>query len=168
MKIGITGTTSGIGKHLKKHYSSAIEFNRNDGDINDVSLVYEKLKNCDIFINNAYHENCQSKLLDYFFNQWKDQHKKIITIGSSVCSYAPSGTGYEDYVDNKRELRHLHLDKVRLKTNCKSYLVNPGATDTPLVSDRTGKKLTTDDVVSIIEFILNHKIYIPEIYFYAE
>ena len=85
-----------------------------------------------------------------------------------MCSYAPSGKGYEDYVSHKKKLRQMHLDKVQLKTICKSYLINPGITDTPLVAERTEKKLTTNDVVAMIDFIINHKIYIPEIYFYAK
>ena len=33
MKIGITGTTSGIGKALKEYYPTAMEFNRINGKI---------------------------------------------------------------------------------------------------------------------------------------
>lgn len=168
MIIGITGTTSGIGKSLKNYYNSIAEFNRKDGNIEDVDLVYNKLKDCDVFINNAYHEQSQILLLDYFFKKWKNSDKKIITIGSSVCSYAPSGTGYEQYVENKRKLRDLHLNVVSLKNRCKSYLINPGVTDTPMVASRNEKKLSTDDVVSMINFVITHKVYIPEIYFYAE
>jgi hypothetical protein len=168
MKIGITGTTSGIGKALKEYYPTVIEFNRINGNINNVELVYETFKNCDVFINNAYHEDCQLNLLSYFFNQWKHTNKKIITIGSSVCSYAPSRKGYEEYVNHKRKLRQVHLEKVQMKTDCKIYLINPGITDTPMVANRIEKKLTTNDVISMIDFVLNHKIYIPEIYFYAK
>ena len=168
MNIGITGTTSGIGKALKNYYNPVVEFNRKDGNIEDVNSVYNKLKNCDIFINNAYHEQSQILLLDHFYKSWRDNDKKIITIGSSVCSYAPSGTGYEQYVENKRKLRELHMNIVSLKNSCKSYLINPGVTDTPMVSSRRGKKLSTNDVVSIINFVITHRVYIPEIYFYAK
>jgi hypothetical protein len=41
MKIGITGTTSGIGKKLKEHYTTAIEFNRVDGiDISPANISF--------------------------------------------------------------------------------------------------------------------------------
>ena len=40
-------------------------------------------------------QNC----LNFSSNKWKDQSKKIISIGSSVASYNPSGSGYNDYVD---------------------------------------------------------------------
>ena len=169
MKIGITGTTAGIGATIIKMPYEFVGFDRQDGDLNEPSCVYEKLKDCDVFINNAWEGDCQVKLLTYFFDKWRDQHKKIISIGSSVCSYQPSSNGYGDYVDFKRQLRTAHCDIVNLKTTkCKSYLVNPGVTDTKLVQSRECNKMTTDDVTSIIKFVLENKLYIPEIYFYVE
>ena len=61
------------------------------------------------------------------------------------------------------------MDIVNLKTTkCKSYLVNPGVTDTKLTADQDRKKMKTNDVVEIVDFVLNNKLYIPEIYFYVE
>lgn len=169
MIVGITGTTSGIGKALLDLPYKFVEFNRGDGNLDDVGTVYEKLKDCDVFINNAWETDCQTKLLEHFFDNWKDKPKKILSIGSSVASYMPSGTGYGDYVEYKRELRETHCNIVNLKTTlCKSYLVNPGVTDTKLVTHRDGKKLSTMDVVGMIKFVLESKVYIPEIYFYVE
>jgi hypothetical protein len=169
MIIGITGTTAGIGRAILQLPYNFVEFNRTDGDINDVSAVYDKLKDCDVFINNAWHLDCQTKLLKYFFDKWKNKTKKIISIGSSVATYQPSGSGYGDYVGLKRELREAHCNIVNLKTTaCKSFLINPGVTDTKLVASRECKKLTTQDVSDMIKFVLEHKVYIPEIYFYVE
>jgi len=169
MIIGITGATSGIGKEIKRLPHQCIEFNREHGDINDCALVYSKLKQCDVFINNAWEGDCQQNLLKYFFEKWKDEPKKIISIGSSVASYKPTGTGYDDYVNYKRQLRQTHLEIVDQKTTaCKSYLVNPGVTDTKMTADQDRKKMTTYDVVEIVDFVLNNKLYIPEIYFYVE
>ena len=169
MIIGITGSTSGIGKAIKRLPHQFIEFNRDDGDIHDCALVYSKLKQCDVFINNAWEGDCQDNLLKYFFEQWKDEPKKIISIGSTVASYQPTGSGYDDYVEYKRQLRRTHLDIVNLKTTtCKSYLINPGVTDTTLTADQDRKKMTTYDVVEIVDFVLNNKLYVPEIYFYVE
>jgi hypothetical protein len=169
MIIGITGTTSGIGRAILGLRYEFVEFNRADGDINDVSAVYNKLKDCDVFINNTWHLDCQTKLLQYFFDKWKNKTKKIISIGSSVATYQPSGSGYGDYVDYKRQLREAHCNIVNLKTTaCKSFLINPGVTDTKLVASRECKKLSTQDVSDMIKFVLEHKVYIPEIYFYVE
>ena len=92
-----------------------------------------------------------------------------MSIGSSVASYNPSGSGYSDYVDLKRELRTAHCDIVNLKTTkCKSYLVNPGVTDTNLTADQNRKKMTVQEVADMIKFVLDNKLYVPEIYFYVE
>jgi len=169
MKIGITGTTSGIGKSIMTLPYTFVEFNRHDGDIHDTALVYEKLKECDVFINNAWDKDCQTKLLKLFFSKWMEYPKKIISIGSSVASYKPSGTGYNKYVVHKRELRTAHLDIVNRKTkNCKSYLINPGVTDTKLTMYQNRKKMSVQDVSDIVRFVLENKLYIPEIYFYVE
>ena len=82
--IGITGTTSGIGKALLDMPYNFVIFDRAHGDINDPEVVYNKLKDCKVFINNAWHNDCQTKLLNFFFTKWKDESKKIISIGSSV------------------------------------------------------------------------------------
>lgn len=167
--IGITGATSGIGKALLGLPYDFLQFNRSDGDINDTKLVYDKFKDCDIFINNAWTGDCQTRLLEYFFERWKNKTKKIISIGSSVASYQPSGPGYSDYVEYKKQLRESHCKIVNLKTTaCKSYLINPGVTDTKLVSSRDCNKLTTKDVADMVKFVIEHKVYIPEIYFYVE
>jgi len=167
--IGITGTTSGIGKALLDMPYNFVIFDRAHGDINDPEVVYNKLKDCKVFINNAWHNDCQTKLLSFFFTKWKDESKKIISIGTSVSSYMPTGSKYQDYVDYKRDLRKAHCDIVNLKTTkCKSYLINPGVTDTKLTANQSRKKMTTSDVVSIVRFVLEHKLYIPEIYFYVE
>ena len=100
MKIGITGTTAGIGNAVCRLPYEFVEFNRIDGDIHDVEAVYEKLN---------------------------------------------------------------------LKTTkCKSYLVNPGVTDTNLTADQNRKKMTVQEVADMIKFVLDNKLYVPEIYFYVE
>ena len=126
MIIGITGTTSGIGKSILDLPYEFVTFDRNDGDIEQPDVVFEKLKDCDVFINNAWHNDCQTKLLNFFFERWRDYDKKIISIGSS------------------------------------------GVTDTKLVASRDCNKLDANDVADMIKFILEHKVYIPEIYFYVE
>jgi len=169
MKIGITGNSAGIGKSISDLPYEFIQFNRADGDIHNIELVYEKFKDCDIFINNAWDGDCQIKLLNYFFNKWKDLPKKIISIGSSVSTYEPGGTGYQGYVILKRQLKQAHCDIVNLKTTkCKSYLICPGVTDTNLTTSSKCKKMSPQDVADIVKFVIENKLYIPEIYFYVE
>ena len=168
MKIGITGTTDGIGRTLSERFKDVLTFNRTDGPLDDCALVFSKFSTCDVFINNAYDTDAQSKLLDYFYKQWRDTNKKIVSIGSVVCSYAPSGEGHEHYIDHKKKLRQVHLDIVKQKNPCRSFLVNPGPTDTKMISHRHCAKLTTDQIYKIIRYVLGAETYIPEIFFYAE
>lgn len=169
MIIGLTGSTAGIGQTLLQLPYDFITFDRVDGDLHDVDLVFEKLKNCDVFINNAWDRDCQTNLLKHFFQKWKDEDKKILSIGSSVASYSPTGSGYGDYVQSKRDLRQAHCDIVNLKTTrCKSYLVNPGITDTKMTANQDRRKMTTSDVAAMVRFVLRSELYIPEVYFYAE
>jgi len=169
MIVGITGSTAGIGKTVLQLPYSFIRFDRVDGDLSDVDLVFEKFKHCDVFINNAWDGDCQTNLLKHFFEQWKDEDKKILSIGSSVASYSPTGTGHSDYVKSKKDLRKAHCEIVNLKTTrCKSYLINPGITDTKMTAKQNRKKMTTQDVAAMVQLVLMNKLYIPEVYFYAE
>ena len=168
MRILITGSTKLAGAIIDA-FNEEILFEKTYVDSCRVHEVPEKLGDYDVFINNAWDNDCQTKLLKFFFSKWKDQAKKIVSIGSTVASYEPTGTGYSDYVDLKRELRKAHCDIVNLKTTkCKSYLVNPGVTDTNLTANQNRKKMTVQDVVDMIKFVLDNKLYIPEIYFYVE
>lgn len=169
MIVGLTGSTAGIGQTLLQLPYDFVTFDRVDGDISDVDLVFEKLKHCDVFINNAWDGDCQTNLLKHFFHEWKDEDKKILSIGSSVSSYSPSGKGIDEYVKSKKDLRNAHCEIVNLKTTkCKSYLVNPGITDTKMTTNQNLKKMTTQDVAAMVELVLKNKLYIPEVYFYAE
>ena len=87
MIIGITGSTAGIGKDIKRLPHQFIEFNREHGDIHDTKMVYSKLKDCDVFINNAWDGDCQSKLLKYFFDKTRYiyfENEKVIFYFISV------------------------------------------------------------------------------------
>lgn len=91
MKIALTGHTAGIGKALAdwliNHGHQVQGFSRSNGyDINDdatLERILSESSDADIFINNAYAEFQQTKLLYMFHKLWKDQHKSIINIASA-------------------------------------------------------------------------------------
>ena len=70
MKIAITGHTKGIGKAIANLYPDYIGFSRsNDFDIGNpdcVNRIVELSKNCDIFVNNAYHGTTQTTIFERF------------------------------------------------------------------------------------------------------
>lgn len=92
MLVAITGHTEGIGKSLfevfKKNGHISIGFSRSNGfDISkpeDIDKICNLVDNCDVFINNAFHEWAQVDLLFKLWSKWKDQDKTICNIGSSM------------------------------------------------------------------------------------
>ena len=167
MIIGITGSTAGLGQAIKNRFTDVITFDRHDGNIHNSAQVFEKLKNSDCFINNAYDGSCQINLLNIFFKNWHSLPKKIINIGSTSCSYKPSGTPNEDYIKNKVILKKTHREIVSKQSKCKSFLVNFGLIETKMTNMIQEKKLTIDQAVDKILYVIDSKEYIPEIYIYA-
>lgn len=167
MIIGITGSTSGIGKSFKEHFD-CVTYDRNDGELYQHHKVYEKLKHCDVFVNNAFDNLEQSSLLLFFYNEWKNHEKKIVNIGSWISSYRPMGDPEPQYIDHKKRLAETHRNIVSDNNKCKSYLMNPGLVDTRMTQSVQGKKLSTDNVIEIFKYLMHSKVYIPEIYFNAE
>jgi hypothetical protein len=88
MKIAITGTTQGLGQHLKQvfeqHGHKVLEFNRSNGyDIKQPQRIVDEAQDCDLFINNAYDGYGQVDLLYSLVDCWEKQNNKfIINIGS--------------------------------------------------------------------------------------
>jgi NAD(P)-dependent dehydrogenase (short-subunit alcohol dehydrogenase family) len=89
MKYAITGHTRGIGQGLFKKLSpDAIGFSKSTG----YNILIEESRNkiiqyskdCDVFINNAYSEDGQLKLLYELFDFWENENKIIINIGSEA------------------------------------------------------------------------------------
>ena len=113
MKVVITGHTSGIGKALWEFFYARAEvkgLSRSNGyDIDkDFDQVVEEIKGCDLFINNAYRDQQQTKLLMAV----KDFVPKIVVMGS-VSRFYPEVIPTQ-YVHDKQELaeacRRISLD----------------------------------------------------------
>lgn len=104
MKMVITGHTKGIGKFLYDKFKEAewevVGLSRSNGyDINkDFDKVVEAAAGCDLFINNAYRDQQQTKLV------WalKDRVKRMIVMGS-VSRLYPDLIA-TNYVQDKQEL----------------------------------------------------------------
>ena len=84
MKIAITGHTKGIGKAIAGLYytDEVVGFSRSNGyDItepNDIARIITESANCNIFVNNAYHDFAQCDLLERMFELWKNDPTKTI------------------------------------------------------------------------------------------
>jgi len=105
MKVVITGHTYGIGKALYENFQSyggweVVGLSRSNGyDIDkDFDKVVEAASGCFLFINNAYRDQQQTKLVYAL----KDKVTKMIVMGSVSRLYPE--LIHTDYVHDKQEL----------------------------------------------------------------
>lgn len=153
MKIGITGVTGGLGKYLSENWSNRYEIigaSLRDG----IKPVFTKLNNCDVFINHAYNNIDQSRLLKLFFDSWINKNKTIINFGTSNV-YETNGV-FPVYSSNKKHLYNLSKELCATNPNKSVRVINfnPGT----LESNRSFEqynKLKFSELSRILEFIIN-------------
>ena len=158
MKIAITGHTQGIGSAIYKYFAENNEvhgFSRSNGyNISDRlsrEKIVESVKEFDIFVNNAYndYDDSQLAMLIEMSSVWKDSDKIIINISSRYTN-----------ADNKYSLTKKQLNEFCEKNLYNTlYILNvsPGLVDTDRVKDVQGKKMNTDEIISVIDFALNNR-----------
>jgi len=162
MKVVITGHTHGIGRALYNHFQTfngweVVGLSRSNGyDIDkDFDEVVEAATGCFLFINNAYRDQQQTKLV----NALKNKVTKMIVMGSVSRQYPE--LIHTDYVHDKQELAEacrlisidpngidlLHLDL--------SFIEGMPDKDDPthFVSDYN---LKFEEIVSAIDFWLTN------------
>jgi len=105
MKVVITGHTHGIGKALYEHFQTfggweVVGLSRSNGfDIDqDFDKVVEAATGCFLFINNAYRDQQQTKLV----HALKNRVTKMIVMGSVSRLYPE--LIHTNYVHDKQEL----------------------------------------------------------------
>jgi short-subunit dehydrogenase involved in D-alanine esterification of teichoic acids len=110
MKVGITGHTSGIGLALYNKFKElgyeVVGLSRSTG--HDIGIdtarsdILNTINDCDIFVNNAYHNSGQAALLESILNQWKNKNKIVIHI-SSIIVRMPDDlfVGFQSVLDYK-------------------------------------------------------------------
>jgi hypothetical protein len=153
--IAITGHTRGLGKALFEHFQleNVIGFSRSNGyniaSPTARSAILDKIKDADIFINNAYnnYDDSQLKLLTSVYDLWKGLDKTIINISSRYT------TGPEKYCKDK-ELQDIFC---KSKEFTLPYIINlkPGLIDTDRVNHILGNRLSVNEVVDVLDFALN-------------
>jgi len=157
MKVVITGHTWGIGKALYDSFKSAewevVGLSRSNGyDIDaDFDRVVEAATGADLFINNAYRDQQQTKLV----HALKNKVKKMIVMGS-VSRHYPELI-HTDYVQDKQELAEvcrlisidpngidiLHLDL--------SFIEQPVSNDDPTAFS-SDYVIKFDEILNAVDF----------------
>jgi hypothetical protein len=124
MKIAITGHSAGIGLALAGIYQEkgfeVVGLSRRNGyNIRSTPKILEKIKDCDIFINNAQVGFAQTELLFALYKEWQGvENKKIINISTLMTAEPISplpGLNMTEYYVQKialeeavRQLRQYH------------------------------------------------------------
>ena len=140
-KIAITGHTSGIGKNLHDRFLSRYEvkgFSRSNGyDIsNDDALerIIADTLDCEIFINNAYHFDQQTKLAELWKQAHFDKEHFIInisTLASDPIFEIEKRMPYiVPYAQEKHRLNQKTFDISNSGGKCKAMSVLLGIVDT--------------------------------------
>lgn len=164
MKVSITGHASGIGKAVSDWLTSrgheVIGFDLANGyDISDDDVctqIVEESRDADIFINNAYHDFQQIKLLYLFYDAWADQHRTIVNIGSSRSQFwghdlYSRSTYPKYYVPSRVALDYACKELWNYQPWPRVMLIKPCGTITPRVTAYPGhNRVPAEDMADII------------------
>lgn len=142
MKIAITGHTRGIGAAIAGRFEKEhdiVGFSKSTGyDLSDhkvIKQVVEEAQDCDIFVNNAYYGDAQTKLLYKMYEKWQHTPKLIINIGAVSSDTHTNFTrvGYvkfwTDYTSYKKQLDFASLQLSDMRKNndmCKVTMLKGG------------------------------------------
>jgi len=158
MNILVTGTT-GLAYELSQAFDNdhVVCVSKSTGhDINHVDQWGIQFGHMDMLFNCAYHGTGQLKVLEFFFDLWKnDTSKKIITIGSRVVSYPRSERTdeYWSYKLNKQSLQLAH-DLMLPSAKCDMKIINSGPIDTAMIRHldmpKFNPKMLSDKIKNIV------------------
>jgi len=147
MKIAITGHTRGIGQacaELLGQEHEIIGYSTSTGcDISDEAFPgdhWSELDECDVFINNAHHQDHQYRILSALCDRWLYEDKLIINNSTMIAdpitpdANEKDNDDYHDYQRWKRQLNqrtrdHWHMVFNNIDKKLKVSTIYTGATD---------------------------------------
>ena len=167
--VAITGHTAGIGKGLADRMSSegwqVYGYSRSTNhDLTLASLRISmfhhlKFRDPDVFVNNAYLENHSVDVLYGIFHMWRDKPDKIILNISSVAG--EYDVNYiKPYNIWKNAIDKAVLQCQRSDHQCRVVNARFGYVDTRAVESVDAPKLTVEDVVDKLMWILEQPAHI--------
>ena len=159
MRLAITGHTKGIGKAIADLYPNNLGFSRSNGyDItisSNIARIVAESADCDVFVNNAYHDFVQCDLLERMFEKWKHDPSKTIV---NIISRARYGRGKAKfYGQTKMELYSKAKSMMFSDKQCRIININPGYVKTDMVAHvpETVKMLTPEQLADMIKWCLD-------------
>jgi NAD(P)-dependent dehydrogenase (short-subunit alcohol dehydrogenase family) len=158
MIISITGHTSGLGLAIANYYSdhTVKGFSRSNGyDIStDICDITVSSQISDVFINNAYHDMAQVKILFSMYERWKDDSSKTIlnissNSGDGIKTFPHPYAIYKNALDKTVEQLQNCKD-----TKCRILNLRPGYIDTPRVANIQHEKLSPEYVAEVAAWMI--------------
>jgi len=175
--IAVTGHTKGIGKSIIEMLSPDYKtsgYSRSNGyDLNSsVDDIINDTINCDVLINNAWHNPGQLKLLEAWCHAHKDSPHLVINIGTIGADpfLAQSNKSIEEYINQKKLLNlaswNINVNNYR----CKSVMITPGIVDTDYFNgdvpadlkenytklQHRRRLITSEEVATTVKFVLDN------------
>ena len=164
MNVAITGHTRGLGAELARHFTQAghnvIGFSRSTGhDILNQAVreqIQEQLKECSVFVNNAYAGFAQVDLLNRAFDVWENRDRKwIINIGSMTSYFEKNH--HHPYAIHKIALDHQAKQLQRIRKWPMIMNFRPSVIDTDMGKSMSGPKMSTTTAAGVIMFAFEHR-----------
>jgi len=156
MKIAITGHTKGIGRAIAAKAQTLghtiVGLSRSNGfDISDTEKVFNEIKKCDAFVNNAYMPVYQTKLLELVLNNWKRNNLATVINISSKLSYLepPYRNLPADYIEDKKQQNKL-MHQFSILGTPRILNVVLGIVDTDMTAHWNVEKMKTHAVADTI------------------
>ena len=157
-RYAITGHTKRIGQALHNSLPS-VGFSKSNGyditDKEDRLKIINEASDCDVFINNAHEGFGQVLMLTELFDVWRMEEKLIINIGVDSVPYTNWQVVHKQYPVEKMALHAqceiLHNDNER---KCKITNLALGYVDTEFNKDHVGPKLSYDEILNTVEWIV--------------
>lgn len=142
MKIAITGSTAGIGQALANILSQrghdVVGLSRRTGyNIRNIPKLIDKIKDCDLFINNAQAGYAQTELLFEIFKTWQNEKNKKIWVISTDMTRFPTAVDIPDH--SLLDVIKYRNQKIALEEACRQLqflnlldilIIRPGAVAT--------------------------------------
>jgi hypothetical protein len=127
--IALTGHTGQVGTIICNHFTTVKGFSRSNGyDIRkDQNKILNECADCDVFINCAHGGPgfAQTELFWLFYNEWIDQEKTIINIGTAPAEYAMWSKIRRGYCSEKSALAAAVEEAQNITHTCKVSIINP-------------------------------------------
>jgi len=135
MKVGLTGHSGAIGTEIVKLLGeeNVKGFSRSNGyNIRDsIDKIIIESYDCDVFINLANDGFASTELLIELYDDWRDEPKQIINVGSAIADYYDMRVELAQYAAEKAALKHVAKIMNHDNGTCLSRYVSFGYIDTP-------------------------------------